>query len=201
MVILNDIDKIVQSIPAILQYFIPGFIGLKIISKLTAKKFENDYVFILSCVYSYVFISLIGLLNAWIKSPILENALVVSAIAITLCIIVSCVFSLIIKSPKAKRSMLKIFHRTLNDDIWLDVLNYEVGANLKVYLKDKNYFIIGQYRLNEEKGEDSWFALSGYAKCDIKTNDIIPTANYLNNKNVFITFRLKDVEHIEVFNN
>lgn len=97
--------------------------------------------------------------------------------------------------------MLKVFHQTLNDDIWSDILNYEVGANLIVYLKDKDYFIIGQYRLNEEKGEDSWFALSGYVKCDIKTNEVIPTANHLNNKNIFITFRLKDVDHIEVFNN
>ena len=158
-------------------------------------------MFVLSCVYSYIFIALIGLFNAWLKSPILENALAMSAIVIILCIITSCVFSLIVKSPKVKRSMLKVFHQTLNDDIWSDILNYEVGANLKVYLKDKDYFIIGQYRLNEEKGEDSWFVLSGYVKCDTKTNEVIPMANHLNNKNVFITFRLKDVDHIEVFNN
>ena len=97
--------------------------------------------------------------------------------------------------------MIKVFHHILNDTIWSDIINCKVGANLKVYLKDKDYFIIGQYRLNEENGEDSWFALSGYAKCDIKTNEIISTTNYLNNKNVFISFRLKDVDHIEVFNN
>ena len=139
---------------------------------MTAKKIENTYLFLLSCVYSYVFIALIGLFNACLESPPLNNALVVSAIAIILCIIASCVLSSIVKSPNVKHFMLKVFHHTLNDDIWSDIINYETGANLKVYLKDKDYFIIGQYRLNEEKGKDSWFALSGYVKCDRETNKV-----------------------------
>lgn len=198
--IIIEINKIIQNIPTILQYFVPGFIGIKIISRLISKKIENTYLFILSCVYSYVFISLIGLFNACVKWSILDNTLAISAIAIILCVIASCIISRVIKSPKIKKSILNIFHCTLNDDIWADILNYEVGSNLKVYLKDKDYFIIGQYRLNEDKGEDSWFALSGYVKCDVKTNDPIETDNHLNDTNIFITFRLKDVEHIEVFN-
>lgn len=55
--------------------------------------------------------------------------------------------------------------------------------------------------MNEEKGEDSWFALSGYAKCDINTNEVIPTGKHLNDRDIFITFRLKDVDHIEILNN
>lgn len=58
--------------------------------------------------------------------------------------------------------MIKVFHHTLNDTIWSDIINCKVGANLKVYLKDKDYFIIGQYRLNEENGEDSWLTTTAY---------------------------------------
>lgn len=143
---------------------------------------------------------MIGLFKACANWYVLDNTLAISAIAIILCVIVSCVIGYAIKSSKVNKFILNVFHCTLNDDIWADILNYEVGSNLKVYLKDKDYFIIGQYRLNEEKGEDSWFALSGYAKCDVKTNDPIKTDNHLNDTNIFITFRLKDVEHIEVFN-
>lgn len=72
---------------------------------------------------------------------------------------------------------------------------------MKVYLKNENYFIIGQYRLHEEKGEDSWFALSGFSTFKKETNEQIVSYLDLEQKDkIFVTFRLKDVEHIEVFN-
>lgn len=186
----------------ILEYFIPGFIGIQIFSVLTARKFKKNYMYILSCAYSYVCIILISSIGAMFNIPLLlTNNLVISALAIVLCVSASCVFSLIIKLPSVNQAILNLYHRTLNDNIWLDIFNFNGGTNLKVYLKDKDYFIIGQYRRNEEKGDDSWFVLSGYVMCDIKTNTVIPTANYLNNKNIFIAFRLKDVDRMEIFNN
>lgn len=97
--------------------------------------------------------------------------------------------------------MLKYFHRTPNNDIWLDIFDLEKGSNLKVYLKNEDYFIVGQYRLHEEKGEDSWFALSGFSTHKKDSNQEIISFSTIEQKDkIFVTFRLRDVEHIEVFN-
>lgn len=68
-------------------------------------------------------------------------------------------------------------------------------------MKNENYFIIGQYRLHEKKGEDSWFALLGFSTYEKETTKRIVSYIDLEQKEkIFVTFRLKDVEHIEVFN-
>ena len=104
-----------------------------------------------------------------------------------------------------KKLTVKLFHKTLNDDIWRDVLDLKHGSNLKVYLKDKDYYIIGHHKNHEENGNDSWLALSSFGKYDKETN-----ANYKkepnftenNRENEFriITVKFSDIEHIEIFN-
>lgn len=199
---IKDILSIINNIPNLLQYFVPGFLSLMLFLKLTSKKISKLYFIIFSCVYSYIFISIIGFVNACIGTKeFLSDPLVVSALSILGGILCSLIFALAFTSPKFKKLLLKYFHRTPNDDIWLDIFDLEKGSNLKVYLKNEDYFIIGQYRLHEEKGEESWFALSGFSTYKKESNELI--RSYLDTKQkdkVFVTFRLKDVEHIEVFN-
>lgn len=96
--------------------------------------------------------------------------------------------------------MIRLFHKTPNDDIWRDVLDLENGSNLKVYLKDKDYYIIGHHKNHEEKGEDSWLALSGYGKFDKITNEnYMQEPNFINNSAVIITVRFSDIDYIEIF--
>lgn len=45
----------------------------------------------------------------------------------------------------------------------MDVIDFKNGSNLKVFFKEKENYLIGQYKCYEEKGADSWFALTGYA--------------------------------------
>ncbi|WP_157668735.1 hypothetical protein [Lachnoclostridium phytofermentans] len=96
--------------------------------------------------------------------------------------------------------MLKVLHKSPNDDIWRDIFNYNQGSNLKVYLKDKPYYIIGHYKLHEEKENNSWFALSAYSKMDKLTNQNYNNEpDYSDREDIIIAVRLSDMEHIEIF--
>ena len=58
--------------------------------------------------------------------------------------------------------------------------------------------MIGHHKVHEEKGEDSWYAISAFIKVNPKTDEIIDD-RYKDNENIIMTFRLSDVEHIEIF--
>lgn len=110
------------------------------------------------------------------------------------------ILAILIQRTWFKKIIVKIFHKTINDDIWKDVLDLDNGSNLKVYLKDKDYYIIGHHKYQEEKGNDSWLALSAFAKFDKKTNcNYKNEPQFLDNEDILITIRLSDVEHIEIF--
>lgn len=96
--------------------------------------------------------------------------------------------------------MLLAFHKTPNDDIWRDVLDFKNGSNLKLYIKNADYYIIGHFKNIEEKGDDSWIAITAFSKYNKLTNDnYMNEPNYSNDKNVTLTIRLSDIEHMEIF--
>lgn len=96
--------------------------------------------------------------------------------------------------------MVYWFHKTTNDDIWRDVINWKDGSNLKIYLKDQEYYLIGHQKNMEEKGEESWIAISAFGKFDKKTNENYrEEPSYLDDENVIYTVRLSDIEHMEIF--
>ena len=113
----------------------------------------------------------------------------------------ACIIVIVSQRKWFQKVTIKLFHKTLSDDIWRDVFDLENGSNLKVFLKDKDYYLIGHLKNYEEKEDSSWLALSGFAKFDKKTNKpCIEEPIYLNNSSVFVTVRFADIDFIEIFN-
>lgn len=128
-----------------------------------------------------------------------------SALSIVLGILFVSITAVLSQQTFFKNITVKLFHKTFNDDIWRDVLDLENGSNLKVYLKGKDYYIIGHHKSHEENGNDSWLALSAFAKYDKETNKNYKnepdyTDDDIKNEYNIITVKFSDVEHIEVFN-
>lgn len=74
------------------------------------------------------------------------------------------------------------------------------GSNLRLYLKDKNYYIVGHLKYFEENGNDSWIALSAFSKRYKDDKTLLENENnYSDNSNYIITVRLSDVEYIEIY--
>lgn len=197
---IEEFENIVNNIPLILQYIIPGYLVIITFGFALSKKIDAKNMLIFSCVISYALLSLVSLLRIkWLRQ-IPDTAVMNSALSIIIGITLVCFVAILSQRKWFRKITVKLFHKTLNNDIWRDVLDLEKGSNLKVYLREKEYYIIGHHKNHEENGNDSWLALSAFAKFDKETNEPYKNeASYLDRKEVIITVRFSDIEHIEIF--
>lgn len=165
-----------------------------------SKKSDAKNMMITSCVISYALLSIVSLIRIKWFNWIPNTAIMNSGLSIIIGSFLVCLIVILSQRKWFKKLTVKLFHKTLNNDIWRDVLDLENGSNLKVYLKDKDYYIIGHHKNHEEKGNDSWIALSAFAKYNKETNENYKNEpSYLDKKDVIITIRFSDIEHIEIF--
>lgn len=149
-------------------------------------------ILVLSCLFSYLSITLISLFRQ------IDNTLILSGISFVVLTVLTIIISILYSTKWFKKVLVKLFHKTPHGDIWRDILEFDKGSNLKVYFKDSDVGLIGHHKVHEEKGDDSWFAISAPIKFDVKTDEPIDDSNK-DNEGVIITFKLSNVEHIEVF--
>jgi len=202
VIIIGEMILLLDSIPKVLQYFIPGYWSLFIFRYFCSKRMSNYMMNLMSCVVSYILMAIITFMRVKIGFLLLipDNALVNSAIAIFMGTVLSICIALIVSRKWFSNVMVYWFHKTTNDDIWREVINWKDGSNLKIYLKDQEYYLIGHQKNMEEKGEESWIAISAFGKFDKKTNENYrEEPSYLDDENVIYTVRLSDIEHMEIF--
>lgn len=172
-------------------------------SFITSKRFSDKANIGFSCAISYLLLAFLSLLRT--KSffkDIPDNAIINSAITICIGIILSIMFGIIFTTKWFKRVMVKFVHKSPSDDIWRNVLDFEHGSGLKVYVKNEDYYVIGSHKGHEEKENDSWLAISAFSKHDKATNEYYDNEpSFENDENALFTIRFSDIEHIEVFKN
>lgn len=157
---------------------------------------------VMGCVTSYMLISFISFMRIRFEkfSNLPDVAIINSIIAIAIGTIASILLALIFTSKWFSIVTVFLFHKTPNEDIWCDIFEFKKGSNLKIFLKNEEYYVIGHLKNQEEKGEESWIALSAFAKYDKKTNENYKNEpSFLEDESIIYTVRLSDIEHIEIF--
>lgn len=98
--------------------------------------------------------------------------------------------------------MKLISNKTQYNEIWRDVIDFK-ATNLKLYIRDEDYYVYGHFRNIEENKKDPWIAVYGYGKFNKVTNKLLENEpNHMGDdtnddkKNIFI-IKISDVEHIE----
>lgn len=86
--------------------------------------------------------------------------------------------------------------RTINDDVFNDVIDDKKPMMMHIFLKNSDIYYIGKYCLREEKGLDSWIVLINYCIFDKNTDKLIYNSKKDNQKMVAM-INLHDVERIE----
>ncbi|MBQ9590168.1 MAG: hypothetical protein IJR29_08310 [Butyrivibrio sp.] len=196
-----QLKDLLENIPLLFQYFIPGFVSLSIFLYLSSKRgMESQSKLIFSVVISYLLIAFTEVLIGLAKRMefLKESVLVKSAIAILIGIACSTLMAWIFRSTWFSKLLVWLFNKTPNDDIWMDILNFKKGSNLKIYGKDCDYYIVGHHLVNEEKGNESWFAVTAYSKYSIGNEKLIE--DHSNDDNAILAIRLSDIDHMEIFN-
>jgi hypothetical protein len=194
-IMIVEIDKIIQAIPSILQYFVPGYVFLKIWFFLRRSHTSDQISFItLSVVISFFIITLVDTLDA----IILPDIYFLEWSAITVYVLVAVVFSFafykILLSPDIKNIFAQIFGQTYNKGIWKDVIDYSGGTLIFVYLKS-GVIYTGNFNSISEDPADSWLTLKGY-RC--KTLDGVEYDSTTEPYPSLAVINLRDVDRMEV---
>ena len=202
MIKIKNLIAILDNIPLLLQYVVPGYWSLFLLTYFSSKKISKTTFNVLSCVVSFILLSIVAVLRETKLFQVIDiqnTAIINSAISIIIGSIASICISIVFTSKWFNNIMTTGFHKTLNNNIWDDVIDFQNGSNLKVYIKDKDYYVIGAFRILEEKNEP-WIALSGFGKFTKETNEPYKEEpSYIDDDTIFFMIRLSDVEHVEIF--
>lgn len=196
---MKIISQILENIPVLLQYYLPGLWTITVFKYFCSKEIQKESQTILACVVSYVLLSISDLLsNIPFLGGIKVSVLGRSGISIILGTLLALFISSFFCARWFSGVMVALFHKTPNDNIWRDVLDLTNGSNLKLYIRDADYYIIGHHRNIEEKGDDSWIVLTEFIKRSKNDNRVIET--HEGKKDDMIAIRMSDVEYAEIFN-
>lgn len=197
------VTQFVNELPNILSYFIPGFIFIKIFLFFSSKDIKHVHNFFIWCiVVSYSSKTIIKFVDSIFSTCFPGNFLydwTKIFIHIILCIVAALILSCVWSKLNLNRIIDKINHKSINNCIWDDIIDYDLGTTLKVFLKDDITFI-GKLISREEKENDSWFVLIDYITIDNKGNEY--ESRKACEPNGFIStlaFPLSEVKYIELY--
>jgi hypothetical protein len=194
---VSNIIEIIENIPQVLQYFVPGFICVQIFCNLCSKKCSATNITIFSCAISFTFISLVN----WISLYYLDEPNIWLSVGFS--IILSTVAGLgvtkLYRSEKFSKFLEKNFSKSQHNDVWLNLLEYTEGImSIKIIPRDENYYYIGSFVSVGEEDKDSWIIISSYGKFDIETNDIDKVVDKRGDKDMLLCIRVDNIKEMEV---
>lgn len=125
-------------------------------------------------------------------------------IVILICVVVSVILAIlcakIYEHGLFNRVIKTINHKSINRYLWMDVIDYKLGTDVKVFLKGRDVLYIGALIEHEENGTNSWIILKDYLSCNPITQEIYYNSNN-DEKITTVMINLQDVDRIEMFYN
>lgn len=187
MFTIEIILTLIAQIPVLMQYFVPGYLFLRVYGFVRFKKFENNYVVISSITASYM-LYFLSLLTQSLINPIYASMILAIVLGYACARIVGTEwFDMVFQK-------LRIM-RTVNSSIWTDVLKDKTW--LKIYKGDLIYF--GQFKLAEEDSSDPKILLRRFRIRSAIDNSTIVDFTTDGRRTVLVD--IKDMDRIEIIQN
>ncbi len=181
----------------LINLFLSGFIFVYTYNWLNNKKMDISILTIWSLFISTLIKSLYSMIHIFI----LSNIKIPDAIKIMIYSLTGLLLALLLtRFKKAKifnRLLYEVNNKSINDDIFDDIIDYEKRTMMNVYIKSSDIYYVGRFSFREEKGIDSWITLVEYCRVDKKTNSKLfdPAEGGLCSS---VAINLKEVERIEI---
>lgn len=188
---------LIDIIPELVNLFLSGFIFMSMYTWITNKKIDISSITIWSLFISVLIKTFYSLLHSFIllDCSFDENFKVI--IYVVTGFILPFVFIRLKNSKVFRYILFNTNSKSINIDIFDDMIDYDKRTTMQVYLKNSNIMYIDTFKLREENGKDSFIALTDYASMYINTKDIIFKPDDHNLKSSVI-INLQDVERIEI---
>lgn len=192
MISISWIIDLIDNIPYVLSFVIPGYILLSTyywVSFVDSKNFNN--LIIKSVAASYILGIVFDFIFEMINLTILPEQRVI-LLSIT-ALLLGVILGKLCHSTVFNNILLKLhIYRTTNDDFWMDV--FKDNTWVRVFLKDgKSY--LGLYKYGQPNKDEPIIALSMYQKLDEEGHVIIDNSS---NPKELIVLNTKDFDRIEI---
>lgn len=179
--------EVIDNLSKILMYYVPGYIFCLTYNFLYSNKINNDINIPINCSISFILISVIKLF------PI-ENNNIINIISILSGFIIPyLIFATTKKGGILHGFLIKTCFKTLGN-IWDDTINLKSGSNIIIYIKEKDYYICGDFKRH---GND-WLVLENYQMINKDTNNICNTLNLDKKIESSIMVPFSEIFQIEV---
>lgn len=182
----------IKLIPEILQYIVPGYLGIRTTLLFNgAKKISLELpIWVGSCVVSYVTLSFVNLF-------VTVNIWVINIICILLDVTVGVIVGITVRKYKVKSWLLKFCNITPVNETISNAINWDAGAVLLVTLKSENASFKGFVHTVGDGDGDGWICISEPVKYDKYGNEVY---SHIGEERTFLTIPLNDIRYVKIFN-
>ena len=178
-------------VPDLIDLFLSGLLFLLLYGWLNTEKYNISLLTIWGLFISFIIKNLYGVL------PVNLPKSVMSIIYILTGIVLAVILTLLKRLAFVNKIVSKINNKTLDDDIFDNVIDYEKQTFMAVYLKASDIYYLGRFTYREEKGNSSWICLSDYGVIKKGTDEEIYDPDKANLKSS-VVIPLSNVERIEL---
>lgn len=138
-------------------------------------------------------------LHHYIWTNIDFNESVKIIIYVLTAIVSAFILAWIMNTKIVKLVLTKIFSKTIGNDVFKDVIDYNKRTMMRIYLKDSDICYLGAFKLKDVNGSDSYITLIEYTSYKKDSNEIIQENSKKLGLKSSITFCMQDIERIEMF--
>lgn len=186
---------IIQHIPDILVYFVPGFIFNSIYLYLRNTTQESNAKFLTSVVVSALLIAPFRLVARGYSDPRIE-CVAVSLIAVLLAPLANWV----IGSKWIKEILIKWFNFSPAKNTWENVIDASKKQLITVKLKGVDYYICGCHYSHGDMERKPWIAINQIMKFGLSDDGTMgeTVEDNWENKELYMIININDAEFIEV---
>lgn len=192
-----SIKDLIPILSDLINLFLSGFIFMYAYIWFNNKKIETSILTVWSMFISVLIKSFYSTLHIIIlPSTMTPDAIKIIVYSFT-GFLLAVLLTYLKKFKVFHRILYQINNKSINDDIFDDIIDYDKRTMMNIYLKSSDVYYIGRFSFREENGNDSWISLVEYYSVDKKTNHPIfnPKAGGLNSS---VTINLKNIERIEI---
>lgn len=195
--IINALKDIIDIVPELINLFLSGFVFMYVYIWLNNKKIDLSLMTLWSLFISALVKSFCSVLHTLILPTVMiPDAAKILVFTVT-GFLLAILFTYLSKTKPFTILLYKINNKSINDDIFEDIIDYDKQTMLQIYLKNSDCLYIGTFKMREEKGLDSYIVLIDYASLNKTTKEIIFMPSE-NDKYSTVAINLRDIERIEL---
>ena len=193
-----NIVELLKVVPDLINLFLSGFIFMTIYNWMNNKS-KQDFSVIALWSISISFI--ITNFYSWVHSFIFSSTDINDGLKVIVYCLSAIVVAIAVTKLKSTKLIAYVLHKTNyksgNDDVFDDIIDYDKGTTMQVYLKSSKAMYVGQFLYREEKGLDSWIVLVTYTSLSTEDYHVMFCPTDDNYKST-VMINLRDIDRIEL---